>query len=70
MTFAIEKNVPMPTNDVAGPYPLREMEIGDSFYVPRNQPGSTASVRNKASKIGIKVSIREDVGGFRVWRVA
>ena len=68
--FKIEKNIPMPTN--RGPvsrYPLKDMEIGDSFFVAgrdhaaRNIRGVLQRHRPK------RFSVRMQDGGIRVWRI-
>jgi hypothetical protein len=75
--FKIEKKVPTPpkpTNSRAK-YPWREMDIGDSFFVPckkedmvkfRKSLGACAC----APKLKpLKFTVRYVDGGVRVWRV-
>ena len=80
MSYKVESGVPIPMpkpKAKARKYPLREMLIGDSFFVPAStlkSPSSAyASLGSHARQAGIKVSIRrlteDGVDGFRVWRV-
>lgn len=32
--YPIEKGIPIPPKEIAGPYPFSDMEVGDSFKVP------------------------------------
>ena len=79
--FAIEKNVPIPKNNQGGPiYPLAEMEVGDSFFVPPGSIGRTGTPANKqrlrsascqfGKKRGLKFRVRDEGHGWRVWRTA
>ena len=69
--FVIEKNVPIPLGHAAAKYPLREMEIGDSFFVPGIGKASDFSASYMAGKrLGRKFTIRAVEGGIRVWRIA
>ena len=80
-TFKIEKNIPKP-NPGRGikklHYPFEDMEIGDSFYVSKEDLKHTRlqhlAVRASASKYksrhpGFKFTILTVDGGWRVWRV-
>lgn len=77
--FAIEKNIPAPSIDLRRKYPFREMEVGDSFFVPfdHREPNHLrssiyTSARDQLGGTG-QVSIRADksdgVLGFRIWRI-
>jgi len=54
-------------------YPWREMQPGDSFYVPVEDPEQLVREMNAATADGNRiygngvVSARSDGGGFRVW---
>lgn len=65
----IEKNVPIPTGN--GPYPLKDMEIGDSFFVPNKShnsiSGYTSSHRPK--KFTVMKCEENGIKGLRVWRI-
>ena len=81
MTYAIEKNVPMPSTSGRGrhaKYPLAQMSKGDSFAVPftndllpklRSRLSACAAYR--AQHHGGKFTMRtlKDEGVIRVWRV-
>ena len=72
--FKIEKGLALPPRKGAR-YPFREMEVGDSFFVPcpdeekikRQNRLSGASARPKERGLG-KFSVRQVEGGLRVWR--
>lgn len=77
MSFVIDKGVPLPPSarsPRASKYPLRDMDVGDSFFVPgvpvRNLSGRLI---NPARRLGYKVATRSwsenGVAGVRVWRV-
>ena len=69
--FEIEKEVPIPAGSGGrGKYPWRKMEVGDSFLVPRSQMSREGYRPVPTSSLGIKVSIRKEGDGVRVWRVA
>jgi len=81
--FAIEKGIAIPpgwNSFTKKPlkYPLNEMAVGDSFFIPIENKARTEHVRmdvfaeiTKLKKDGIvvKVSTRSVEGGMRVWRV-
>lgn len=75
--FTVEKNVPIPRSNWTGNYryPFRQMEIGDSFFVPGDSPGEAAiRVRSAASYFchrnpGFYFSVLKVDGGCRVWRI-
>jgi len=72
--FKIEKGVPLPPKGTGRKngtykYPFRDMEVGDSFFVPitdRKQWFSTAAMK---ALPGWKFAQRKVTGGIRVWRV-
>jgi len=72
--FTIEKNIPLPARARSEHYPLKDMEVGDSFLVPSNDKAKTAasvrscSQRHRAS--GANFSVRMVAEGVRVWRTA
>jgi len=76
--FNVEHGVPIPQRRNAPKrYPFRDMEIGDSFFVPLNGEKSSkvfariagAAIRDARSRGGIKYAVRSVEGGVRVWRV-
>ena len=82
--FEIENNVEMPkkcaNNGSAAKYPFREMEVGDSFFVPAESAESAHRVQINISSSSVQMSKREGAGkkfatrkvegGVRVWRTA
>ncbi len=70
--FEIEKNVPPPRNTAGVPakYPWREMEIGDSFFVPENKAPKKMQTYRMGKELGRKFSYASVEGGIRVWRIA
>ena len=68
----IDKDIPMPgrnPNCGKSKYPMKDMDIGDSFLIPENGPYFAASMHSLANRHGIKVSCRVTGEGLRVWRV-
>lgn len=77
MNFEIEKDVPLSESSKGkkNAYPLRAMDVGDSFLVPANGSDVSvlrnrlaASVRYVSMQNGWKFSVRKVEGGLRVWR--
>ena len=72
--FTIEKGVPLPSQDTGhnlSPLTaiIREMEIGDSIFVPR--PITAAHIYGRTRKLYPAIfTCRQCVGGFRVWRTS
>jgi hypothetical protein len=72
--FEIEKNVPVPPpRRVPGQYkyPFRELEVGDSFFVPEavadiNKVQASAGEARRKTKW--RFSVRRVEGGCRAWR--
>lgn len=68
--FVIEKNIPIPNPGTRGSgFPLREMEVGDSFVVPYSQVSSiyTLSKQLRPKKF---LTRKLDAKTSRVWRTA
>lgn len=73
MEFKIEKNITMNRGkDRANKYPIRDLEIGDSFFVPKDLFGvhDQQYCRALASRNKMKVSVKKQDGGYRIWRTA
>ena len=72
----IDKGVPMPSGHAL--YPWAEMEVGDSFFIDgpkaseRLQRASGEWRRKHASgkMCGLRFTVRQEIGGARVWRTA
>lgn len=70
--FMIEKNVPLDQScGNQAKYPWRQMEIGDSFFVPNVKTNlitnCAAAIKKRA---GLQFTCRTVEGGVRVWRTA
>lgn len=74
MTIEIEKGVPIP--DKAGrkvKYPLDDMDVGDSFFVPdadHQDISPVIAARRRARKWTRQFTTRREDDGIRVWRTA
>lgn len=63
----IEKRVPLPTTGrtIGIATAMRKMAVGDSFALPDGiQP------YGYARKFGIKITVKKQKDGYRVWRIA
>ena len=74
MTFMIEKNVPLPEQNIRWKYPFDQMEVGDSFFVPNKESTQMSALCKRASKRleARFVTAKAEAGdakGVRVWRV-
>ncbi len=75
--FEIEKGIPLPKQKHIGPkpkYPLKEMGVGDSFFVPgdnsRYNLSNNVSAAARHNAPDKKFKTRTVEGGIRVWRVS
>lgn len=76
MNFPLTSNVPIPSrpNHKGAPrkYPLDEMAVGDSFFVPKSQNALSGSITGAQKRTGFRFTARSvtegDVQGTRVWR--
>lgn len=69
----IEKGVPFaPNTRIASLYPLADMDVTDSFFVPEKTPAQMNSAiqgyRYRHAKQKKFACVREN-GGVRVWRI-
>lgn len=67
----IEKGIKGPATRMAGKYPFKDMEIGDSFLVPFE---SEMTIRTRAyhfggTNPGFKFTVRKVQNGIRCWRI-
>lgn len=67
--FEIEKGIPLPDAWPGFVKALRQMEVGDSFFV--QDPGlcTMSTIYSLAYREGIRVSIRQQNDGIRIWKV-
>jgi hypothetical protein len=78
--YVIEKGISMDRKRSASArFPFDKMKIGDSFYIPKEDQDplavpasiySAANSYNKTHGTKIKMAVRKDKGGTRVWRIA
>lgn len=76
--ITIDKGVPMPGTRYASGrppiYPFKEMNVGDSFFLPGQNTYKFSAHSNHARRHGGKFSVRatteSGVKGVRVWRIA
>lgn len=68
--YPIEKGIPRPSqiHEKRVKYPCRDMEVGDSFFVPDRTTRQVGNVIRYYNKFG-KFSVRAVDGGVRVWRI-
>ena len=73
----IEKNEPIPDRNVSvRRYPFREMEVGDSIFLPIPEgeamwgAARVFQYRNTGYNFTARKVQKDDVIGYRVWRVA
>lgn len=70
--YLIEKNIPV-GKFLYDKYPLKEMDIGDSFFIDTNNDDKIRSLRTYANKYGKqndkKFIVRKYENGFRCWRI-
>ena len=73
--FMIEKNVPLAKkcSGRKAKYPWRDLEIGDSFFVPNPPKDHTGSIINMAgptsTRLKKKFVQRKENGVIRIWRI-
>lgn len=67
----IQKNIEFVGKHRPYIYPYRDMEIGDSFFVPNGKLNTINTANHRAGKrLGWKFSARKQDSGIRVWRTA
>jgi len=72
--FEINKDIPIPIGNPCSIYPWRDLEIGDSFFVPNKNSGSFGSVIFSAKKrtgrnFTSRSVIENGEHGVRIWRI-
>lgn len=69
----IDKNIPLPSERTSK-YPVRQLELGESFFAPNISRTNIASSLQYAAGLGRKFATRrvteDGVRGLRVWRIA
>jgi len=67
--LSVESSIPIPKIRMRREYPYKEMEIGDSFYVPMAKMQVVCNNNYRTSKLlGKKFIARREGDGVRVWR--
>jgi len=79
MEYKIEKNIELPNRRTCNKYPLRKMEVGDSFLIGKysrlNMNKASAVGRNWKDKAGLKwkFAVRKvlvnNIEMIRIWRI-
>ena len=71
--YEVETGVPMPRRGIISELPLGGMDVGDSFFVPKEK---ITAVKGTLTKAGREFdpprtfAYRTDGEGIRVWRTA
>ena len=73
MRYKIKRGIRMPRRE-RNSYPFREMEIGDSFLVPRSEVVNANRVRSAATHFWRRTSVAQfkvvtEKDGYRVFRI-
>lgn len=69
--YKIETGVPMPPGTVRHNFPLRLMEVGDSFLIPAHTEGSLRQAVHRLRRtVDIRFACRREGDSVRVWRVS
>ncbi len=74
MTVKIDKGVPVPKlRQKYLKYPWKEMNVGDSFFIPDTTSGRKGGMMKTPRSMGMKIVMRNvtenGVKGVRVWRI-
>lgn len=77
MRFKIDKGIPIPTPMNLGlTKQIREMEVGDSFFIPVEKGNEKTTQRTMSSKLCVatkgtdfQMTVRKVPGGFRAWKI-
>lgn len=69
----IEKNIPIPDTSGRGrktSYVLPDMEVGESFFVPKETSKYLSKLFYQTKQKGYKLTARTYPDGVRIWRKA
>jgi hypothetical protein len=66
--FKIEHGIAMSPRSK---YPLKQMSVGDSFFVSTSSGGRrvAAAIGSCARNLGMRVALRNQGDGWRIWRI-
>jgi hypothetical protein len=80
-SIKIDKGIAIPIRGLEAQqqYPLAQLGVGDSFFVPADKAGARGSLvaaliqafyrrAGRQGSEGVRFTIRKVVGGYRVWR--
>lgn len=72
MSIEIEKCIPLPEGAIRRRFPFKDLEVGDSFFVPdATAKDIGASTSNARKRMPDRMFIARTVqGGVRVWRLS
>ena len=69
VSINIQKNIPIPPEKKRNVYPYKNMEIGESFFVPTGKIQIVCNANYRTGKqLGKKFIARKENEGVRVWR--
>jgi len=69
VSINIQKNIPIPPEKKRNVYPYKDMEIGESFFVPTGKIQIVCNANYRTGKqLGKKFIARKENEGVRVWR--
>ena len=69
VSIDIQKNIPIPPEKKRNVYPYKDMEIGESFFVPTGKIQIVCNANYRTGKqLGKKFIARKENEGVRVWR--
>jgi hypothetical protein len=69
-TIQIDNKIPPPPDKKRNFYPYKNMQVGESFFVPEVQTRLMCNNNNRVSKAtGMKFVARREGNGVRVWRI-
>jgi hypothetical protein len=71
MDFKIETEIPMPSKRVRDKYPLADMQVGQSFFVPAEKVQNLREAISQRKRRGgtDAFTVRKNEGGHRCWRI-
>lgn len=70
--YAVDKNIPIPADRRGkgrAKYPWRDMQVGDSFLVPKAINAISGTTSCAAKRLGFRFTLRTVEGGTRIWRI-
>lgn len=70
-TYKVEKDIPIPEHGrTKHKFPFAEMDVSDSFFIPDTNTNRIGNAYTAAKKANIKITIKAEGTGVRVWRKA